>query len=82
MATYDPKAKYYAKEKIRRTASCVTALSAKATGTVYIEPAELDTKGNPTGIYDTFTMADRTPEQIQMLVEEMGVIAPVPTAEK
>ena len=82
MATYDPKAKYYALKRIRRTANTVTALSAKATGTVYVEPAELDDKGQPTGDYDTFTLVDRSPAEIKLLVEDVHAVALVPSANK
>ena len=77
---YDPKGNYYALKRVRRTASCVKGFSAKAEGTTYVEPAELDENGRPTGDFVTFTMADRTPEQVEMLVDDMRVIAPMPSS--
>jgi hypothetical protein len=78
MPNYNPKGTYYALRRIRRSASCINGRSSKAEGTEYVEAAELDDKGNPVSSATTFTMADRTPEQIEQLVN-MRVIAPVPS---
>mgnify|MGYP007059406036 CR=1 FL=1 len=79
---YDPNGLYYALKRVRRTANCVKGIPAKVQGTMYMEPAELDENGNPIGDYDTFTMADRTSEQVEMLVDQMRVIAPLPSSPK
>ena len=74
---YDPNALYFAKKRIRRTAACVQGQPKSATGAVYVEAAELDAELNPVNAV-LFTMSDRSAEEVQLLVEQMNVIAPVP----
>ncbi len=74
---YDPNALYFARTRIRRTANCVQGQPKGAAGTVYVEAAQLDEAGNidkPT----LFTMSDRSPEEVQLLVDQLGTIAPAP----
>lgn len=76
---YDPNALYYALVKIRRTAACVTGVPNKTAGDVYIEPhKDFDDKGKPINP-TTFTMTDRTPEQVERFVVGKA-IAPMPTS--
>lgn len=75
---YDPKGNFYALRRIRRTAACIQGSPAKAVGEAYVDPpTAFNSNGRP--INPTiFTMADRTPEQVEKLVDDLRVIAPLP----
>ncbi len=76
---YKPEALYFALRRVRRTANCIQGYPKAATGSGYVEAAVVDDQGAPVAGSVFFTMADRTAEQIEMLVNR-GVIAPVPAA--
>ncbi len=76
---YDPNGLYFARVRIRRTAACITGVSNKTPGDLHVDPPEeFDDKGKPVNP-TTFTMADRTPEQVEMLVTR-GAIVPIPSS--